>query len=94
MPAPGTEGTADEYATAIKQYILDEYLPGEDPAELTPSTPLLSTGVIDSVGTISLMIFLEERFGVQVAAHEADAEHLDTIERIVQLVREKQASAK
>lgn len=79
----------DDYA-AISHFILEEFLPGEDPAELTPTTPLLSTGVIDSVGTINLMAFLEDRFGVQIAAHEADAEHLDTVERIVRLVREKQ----
>lgn len=80
----------DDYAAAISHFILEEFLPGEDPSELTPTTPLLSTGVIDSVGTINLMAFLEDRFGVQIAAHEADAEHLDTVERIVRLVREKQ----
>lgn len=80
----------DDYTATVSHFILEEFLPGEDPAELTPTTPLLSTGVIDSVGTINLMAFLEDRFGVQIAAHEADAEHLDTVERIVRLVREKQ----
>ena len=87
QPSQGAEHTA-----AITQFILDEFLPGEDPNELTPSTPLLSTGVIDSVGTIGLMAFLEERFGIRVEAHEADAEHLDTVERIAALVRQKQGS--
>ena len=75
---------------AIRSYILTEFLPGENPNELTFTTPLITAGILDSIATLKLVGFLEETFGVSLAAHETDAEHLDTIERIAQLVRAKQ----
>jgi len=74
---------------SVKEFILREFLPGEDPTNLTASTPLITTGVLDSIATLKLVLFLEERFGIGLAAHEARAEHLDTIDRIVELIRAK-----
>jgi acyl carrier protein len=80
----------DDIRSTVKDYILQEFLPGEDPAELTDSTPLVSGGVLDSIATIKLVMFLEERFGIKLQAHEADAENLDTLTSIAELVRSKQ----
>ena len=76
---------------ALKQFILKEFLPGEDPNELDDSTPLLSTGILDSLATLKLVTFLEDEFGISVAPHEADEEHLNTIADIANLVRSKRA---
>lgn len=81
---------SDDIESTVKDYILQEFLPGEDPAELTDSTPLVTGGVLDSVATIKLVMFLEERFGIKLEAHEADAENLDTLSSIARLVRSKQ----
>jgi acyl carrier protein len=74
---------------SIKTFILAEFLPGEDPSQLTDSTPLVSAGILDSIATLRLVEFLERTFSIEMAAHETDAEHLDTIERIASLVRTK-----
>lgn len=74
---------------AITQYILNTFLPGESPETLTESTPLITGGVLDSIATIKLVSFLEDRFGVEFQAHEIDADHLDTIRSITALVRAK-----
>ena len=79
----------DDIDDAIKQFILKEFLPGEDPNELTDSTPLITGGVLDSIATLKLVLFLEERFGVSLQAHETDPDHLDTIALIRNLVRSK-----
>lgn len=76
---------------AIKEFILQEFLPGEDPDELTAATPLLSTGILDSLAVLKLVTFLEERFEIAVAPHEADEEHMDTIALIAGLVQSKHA---
>lgn len=73
----------------IKSYILAEFLPGEDPANLTPTTPLMSGGILDSLATLKLITFLEQEFNVQIAAHEADKENFDTLEAICRLVDSK-----
>jgi acyl carrier protein len=78
---------------SVKNYILSEFLPGEDPAQLTGSTPLITAGILDSIATLKLVSFLEETFSISLEPHEADAEHLDTIERIASLVRAKKGDA-
>lgn len=77
---------------AIREFVLREFLPDEDPNELTPGTELISTGILDSLATLKLVTFLEEHFGIAVAAHEADEEHLNTIADIAKLVQSKLGS--
>jgi acyl carrier protein len=77
---------------AIRDYILDEFLPGEDPSQLTPDTQLLSTGVLDSLATLKLVSFLEHEFKIQVKPHEADEAHLNTLRSICDLVETKRLS--
>ena len=47
-----------EVKDTIRSYILEEFLPGENPAELTDSTPLITGGILDSLATIKLLVFL------------------------------------
>ena len=81
----------DDVKTGIKDFILKEFLPGEDPAELTDTTPLITGGILDSIATLKLVMFIEERYGISLQAHEVDAEHLDTISQIAQLIRSKKS---
>jgi acyl carrier protein len=73
----------------VKEYILNQFLPGESPDALTESTPLITGGILDSIATLKLVGFLEERFRTSFDAHEVDADHLDTIEMIAALVMSK-----
>jgi acyl carrier protein len=75
--------------SSIKAFILNEFLPGEDPGALTATTPLMSSGVLDSLATLKLITFLEQEFDVKIEAHEADEEHFETIEDICRLVDSK-----
>lgn len=75
----------------VKSFVLENFLPGEDPANLTDDTPLISGGILDSIGTLKLVVFLENQFGVTLEAHEAGADHLDNIDSIDQLIRSKVA---
>ena len=78
-----------EAKQAIREYILKEFLPGENPAALTDSTQLITGGILDSLATIKLVVFLEERFQVQIQAHETMVDYLDTVSDIAQLVSSK-----
>ena len=79
----------EEIKEAIKAYILKEFLPGENPAALTDSTPLITGGVLDSLATIKLVVFLEDRFRIQIQAHETMIDYLNTVSDIAQLVYSK-----
>jgi acyl carrier protein len=76
----------DEVKNAVKEFIMTEFLPGENPAELTEATPLITGGILDSIATLKLVAFIEERFGISLEAHEVNREHLNTVEDIARLV--------
>lgn len=73
----------------IKDFIMSEFLPGEDPNDLDDSTPLISGGILDSIATLKLVMFMEERFGITFQAHEVNRELLDTLADIARLVASK-----
>ncbi|HRP76565.1 MAG TPA: acyl carrier protein [Rhodocyclaceae bacterium] len=78
-----------DFTQAVKGYILEEFLPGENPDDLTEDLPLISGGIIDSIATLKLVLHFEERYGIVLEAHEADKEHLDTIRDIAALLASK-----
>jgi acyl carrier protein len=81
----------DNIKEDIRQYILSESLPGEKPSNLHDDTPLRTSGILDSLGMVKLVSFIEEKFGVEVEAHETGVENFDRIEDIAALIERKRA---
>jgi acyl carrier protein len=81
---------AAEIKAIVKSYVLSEFLPGESPDSLGDSTELITNRILDSLGTLKLVSFLEEKFGIVIEPHEADVEYLNTLESITALVLSKQ----
>lgn len=79
----------DDIEQEVRSYILREFLGGADPEELENGTPLITGGILDSISTVMLVSFLEDRYGVEFQAHEMDADHLDTVDRIAGTIRSK-----
>jgi len=84
--------TKDAIKPLVKQYLLDEFLPGAEADEVDDSTPLMSGGILDSISTTRLVAFLEERFGVTFEAHEMGVDYLDNLDDIASLVASKMAA--
>ena len=84
---------SDQVRASVKEFILREFLPGEDAAELTDATPLITGGLLDSIATLKLVLFIEERFGITLEAHEVSPEHINTVADIARLVDAKKAKA-
>jgi acyl carrier protein len=74
---------------SVKEFVLTEFLPGEDAAALTDDTEMFTQGILDSLASLKLVSFLEEKFGITIAAHEVDVEYLDSLDSIAALVRSK-----
>ena len=83
----------EEIERLIHNFILREFLPGEDPSELQDQTRLITGGILDSISTLKLVTFLEDHFGIRIEAYEAGVEHLDTIRQIAVLVATKRSAA-
>jgi acyl carrier protein len=79
----------DNTKQVIKSYILEEFLPGEDPNLLTDTTPLVTGGILDSLATLKLVAFLQERFNIDIEAHETSVDYLNTLPDLERLVQSK-----
>jgi acyl carrier protein len=77
----------------IRQYILSEFLPGETASNVQDDTPLRSSGILDSMATLRLVSFIEQRYGIEVEAHEASVENFETVGAIASFVASKSGSA-
>ena len=82
----------DSMKDVVRHFILENFLPGEDPRNLTDDTELKESGILDSLSTLKLVSFLEERFKVEFEANDLEAGNLASVERIEQLVKSKMAS--
>ena len=78
-----------EITSQVKDYIITEFLYGEDSGELTETTPLITGGILDSVATMKLVTHLEDTYDIEIPAHETVNENFDTLAAISQLVHTK-----
>ncbi len=77
---------------AIRDYITGFILAEDAGVEVAFDTPLLSSGLLDSVGVEELLRFLEEEFGIEFEDEELNAEAFETIDVIAELMASKQGS--
>ena len=76
----------EKLKASLQSFILQKLLPGEDPANVTYSTPLVTSGILDSIATLDLVSHLEENYGIKVEASEVGVENLNSIDRIADFV--------
>ncbi len=83
------EASLESTREVIKAFILQNFLPGEDARNLTDETELKESGVLDSMSTLKLVTFLEERFHIDLEAGDLDAANLSSVASIARLVEQK-----
>jgi len=72
----------------VTEFILKEIAYDLDPPVLPADAKLLD-GIIDSTDVLRLVMFLEERFGVQVADDDLVPENFATVATLGEYVRRK-----
>jgi len=82
----------DDIRDRVRHFILDNFLVGEDPSNLTDETELKESGILDSLSTLKLVSFLEETYRVEFEADDLDPGNLSSLASIERLVRTKQAA--
>lgn len=75
----------------LREFIVNSFLPGEDPANLLDDMPLRSSGILDSLSTLKLVTFVEETYKIEVSPHAASTQ-FDRIQDIADLVAHESGS--
>lgn len=74
---------------AISGFITDDLLMGQPTEPVEPDTNLLTTGLVDSLGIMRVILFIEETFGVAVPPEDILIEYFLTVQTMSTYLMEK-----
>jgi acyl carrier protein len=77
-----------ELKQKLKQFIMTEVNPDLNLAGIEDDEPLLESGIIDSLGVLKILAFLDEEFGIDLSADQVKVEKFKNISSICALVDE------
>lgn len=83
-----------EIETEIRKFVASHYLPDSPIETVTDTMPLITSGIIDSIGMLGLVDFIENHYVIEFMPREIDVHALDTVERIASLIRAKLSGSK
>jgi acyl carrier protein len=63
----------------IKQFIIEEIMFGGRNTQLGEHDPLISSGILDSLGLLRLIAFIEENLGIEVNDGEVAPDNFETL---------------
>ncbi len=72
----------------MREFIAKEIMFEDDPSALGDETPLLG-GVMDSLGLMQLVSFLEDEFDVSIDDADITVDHFRTVQDIERLIDQK-----
>jgi acyl carrier protein len=76
--------------TTVTRFIVDEFAPDIDPSRLDPDHDLLEGGIVDSLGLLTIVAWIEDRFGVEVDAGAIGEEDLRSVRAMCSLIESLQ----
>jgi len=82
----------NEVRDTIRQFILTTYLPGEPAGNLRDDTPLLTSGILDSLAAMGVVSFIGQHFGVELDVYDTAIERFDRIADIASSIERKRAA--
>ena len=76
----------------IRAYIVENFLFGDASPLSGDDVSLLDNGIIDSVGVMELVAYLEQDHGLSIEDHELVPENLDSVDNLVRFVTAKRGA--
>ena len=77
----------------LRSFILENYLFTDDQSALADDTSFLDNGVLDSMGILELIDYLDESFAIKVEGDELIPDNLDSINNLMTFIAAKKSQA-
>lgn len=77
------------HAAVIRDYISRELVRDAAVLPLDDSTPLLDSGVLDSLSLLRLVVFIQDRFGIVMDDLDVVPEHFASVDAICAYLRSR-----
>ena len=76
----------EDVQSKLRHFIASELMYGDDDDVLSDEEPLLGSGIVDSLGIMRLVSYIEEEFEVEVSEEDLVPEHFQTVNRLAAFV--------
>ena len=77
----------EDFLFKLKNFIIENYhLSAED---FTEETSLVNSGIIDSMGIVELVTYIEENFDLVIEDDQITTENFESINNILKFISEK-----
>jgi acyl carrier protein len=73
----------------LRQFIVENFLYGQDDDDFKDNVSFLDKGLIDSTGVMELVSFIEEKYGLAVDDEELIPDNFDSIEKLSAFMTKK-----
>ncbi len=70
----------------LMKFIGKNLIPGGEGTEIDDNEPLIDRGIIDSMGLLQIMTFIEERTGVRIPDDEVTPDNFQSVASIDRMV--------
>ena len=81
-----------EIYNRLRNFIITEMEWKGSPEQLTQDYGLIENGIVDSLGLLMLVSFVEDQFGVQFSLEELIPANFETIGVMVRLIQRKRGT--
>ncbi|MEW6110135.1 MAG: acyl carrier protein [Nitrospirota bacterium] len=78
----------------IRNFIVENFLYGQDDDTLSDEVSFLEKGIIDSTGVLELVSFIEENYGISVEDVELIPDNFDSLNKLSHFVSRKMGNGK
>jgi len=89
---PAVAGDDRSIEEKIRRFVAANLL-FDDHARYSDEASFLREGIIDSMGVMELVSFVQAAFGLEVSPREVTPENFDSVSRLARFIRSKQAAA-
>jgi acyl carrier protein len=83
--------SSPEIIERVEGFVVENFLYARSDIQLTVDDALLERGIIDSMGVVELIAFIEDAFGVEVGDDDVTEQNFGTLAHIATYVMSKQA---
>ncbi|GIV99247.1 MULTISPECIES: acyl carrier protein [Roseiflexus] len=87
------QNTMPGISSQIRGYITHNLLFGDEGFVYSDDDSFIEHGIVDSLGVIELVSFIEAQFGISVADHELTPENFDSVSKLSAYVARKLANS-
>ncbi len=76
----------------VRSYLVQNLLYIDDASQYDNDASFIGEGLIDSMGIMELVTYVQSRFGISVEQHEVTPDNFDSVNKLVAFIRNKQAA--